>query len=179
MLHTCTIIKYIFQIHTIAYEILIASYCFIFIVLLRVLYYCTLQLHIYFTADTAVRIKLLILKIKIKNDLSVLSSPYVYSDEMNQSSNIEYSYDTPSVTRNIKLKNKNKLVLRYLNINSLAGKFDKLKLLIAMQLFIDIEVLTETKIDFSFLHAQFRNERRSMLFRLDRNRFGGGVFICV
>ena len=142
-------------------------------------YTISLFSYIFISLQTLVRIKLLILKIKIKNDLSVLSSPYVYSDEMNQSSNIEYSYDTPSVTRNIKLKNKNKLVLRYLNINSLAGKFDQLKLLIAMQLFIDIKVLTETKIDFSFLHAQFRNERYSMLFRLDRNRFGGGVFICV
>ena len=45
---------------------------------------------------------------------------------------------------------------------------------------IDILVLTETKIDFpSFPNAQFRIDGFSAPFRLDQNRFGGGVLIYV
>ena len=85
--------------------------------------------------------------------------------------------DTPSILRNLKLKNINRLVLGHLNINSLAGKFDQLKALIKRN--IDILVLAETKIDSSFSNAQFRIDGFSILFRLDRNRFGGGVPIYV
>ena len=81
------------------------------------------------------------------------------------------------ILKNLKLKSKNRLVLRYLNINSLAGKFDQLKLLIGKN--IDILIITETKIDSSFPNAQFIINEFSMPFRLDRNRFGGGVLIYV
>ena len=64
-----------------------------------------------------------------------------------------------------------------LNINSIVGKFDHLKVLIVNN--IDILVLTETKIDSSFPNAQFRIDGFSASFRLDRNRFGGGVLIYV
>ena len=85
--------------------------------------------------------------------------------------------DTLSILRNLKLKNINRLVLGHLNINSLAGKFDQLKALIKRN--IDILVLAETKIDSSFPNAQFRIDGFSIAFRLDRNRFGGGVLIYV
>ena len=65
----------------------------------------------------------------------------------------------------------------HLNITSLAGKLDQLKLLIGKN--IDILVITETKTDSSFPKAQFKIEGFSMPFRLDRNRFGGGVLIYV
>ena len=65
----------------------------------------------------------------------------------------------------------------HLNINSIVGKFDHLKVLIENN--IDILVLTETKIDASFPNAQFRIEGFSAPFRLDRNKFGGVVLIYV
>ena len=65
----------------------------------------------------------------------------------------------------------------HLNINSIVGKFDHLKVLIVNN--IDILVLTETKIDSSFPNAQFRIDGFSAPFRLDRNKFGGGVLIYV
>ena len=64
-----------------------------------------------------------------------------------------------------------------LNINSIVGKFDNLKVLIVNN--IDILVLTETKIDSSFPNSQFRIDGFSAPFRLDRNKFGGGVLIYV
>ena len=65
----------------------------------------------------------------------------------------------------------------HLNINSLPNKFDQLKMIIGNN--IDILILTETKIDSSFPNSQFMIEGLSMPFRLDKNRFGGGVMIYV
>ena len=42
----------------------------------------------------------------------------------------ETNRDTPSILSNLKLKNVNRLVMGYLNINSLASKFDQLKVVI-------------------------------------------------
>ena len=44
---------------------------------------------------------------------------------------------------------------------------------------IDILMITEIKIDSSFPNARFIIEGFSMAFRLDSNRFGGGVLIYV
>ena len=65
----------------------------------------------------------------------------------------------------------------HLNINSVVGKLDQLKVLIVNN--IDILVLTETKMDSSFPNAEFRIDGFSSPFRFDRNRFGGGVLIYV
>ena len=70
---------------------------------------------------------------------------------MNESNNIEYSYVFVSVLRKVKLKTKNRLVLRYWNKNSLVVKLDQPKLLIGIS--IVIKVLKETKTDSSFLNA--------------------------
>jgi len=43
---------------------------------------------------------------------------------------------------------------------------------------IDILVITETKIDHSFQSSQFHKEHFT-LFRLDRNKFGGGIMANV
>ena len=100
-----------------------------------------------------------------------------YDNDVNELGDNNDPSDTPSILRNLKLKNINRLVLGHLNINSLAGKFDQLKALIKRN--IDILVLAETKIDSSFPNAQFRIDGFSIPFRLDRNRFGGGVLIYV
>ena len=66
--------------------------------------------------------------------------------------------------------------IAYLNINSVAGfKFFELKSFIQECLF-DIVVVSETKIDDSFLDSHFYIKGFRM-FRTDRNRFGGGLLI--
>ena len=40
---------------------------------------------------------------------------------------------------------------------------------------IGILIIAETKIDSSFCNSQFMIEGFSLSFRIDRNRFGGGV----
>ena len=79
--------------------------------------------------------------------------------------------------KNLKPKNANSLILGYLNINPTVGKFGHLKVLIENN--IDILVLTETKIDSGFPNAQFRIDGFSEPFRLDQNKFGGGVLIYI
>ena len=59
-----------------------------------------------------------------------------YSNDVNESGENVDPSDTPSILKNLKLKNINRLVLGHLNINSLAGKFDQLKALIKKKILI-------------------------------------------
>ena len=77
----------------------------------------------------------------------------------------------------LRLQNINKLVISHLNINSLSNKFDQLKLIIKIK--VDILVITETKLDSSFPDSQFIIDGFGQLYRLDRNKHGGGVMIFV
>ena len=79
--------------------------------------------------------------------------------------------------KNLELKNTNRLILGHVDINSIVEKIDHLKVLIVND--IDILALRETKIDSKFPNAQFRIDGFSPPFRLDRNRFAGGVLIYV
>ena len=63
----------------------------------------------------------------------------------------------------------------WLNINYVANKFNQLKELVLK--YVEILVFTETKLDDSFLNLQFSVDGFSEPFRIDRNRFGGGVMI--
>ena len=86
-------------------------------------------------------------------------------------SSVDESCDTPLPLKNVRLKKTNRHILGHLNINLIVEKIDHRKVLIVNK--IDILILTESKIYSSFPNAQFRIDRFSALFRLDRNRFGG------
>ena len=107
----------------------------------------------------------------IKNDLLNL---------VNQA-NIEFINETyPNLLFEIKklrIRNPKKIMIGNLNINSLPNKFEQLKDIV-MQ-YIDILVLTETKLDDTFPAAQFLVNGFLEPYRLDRNRNGGGVMICI
>ena len=107
--------------------------------------------------------------------VSLTECLYDYNDHMNEISSVDESCDTPLLLRNLKVKNTNRLILEHLNIYSIVGKFDHLKVLIENN--IDILVLAETKIDVGFPNVQFRIDEFSGPFRLNRNRFCGGVLI--
>ena len=77
----------------------------------------------------------------------------------------------------IRSKNVNRLLIGNLNINSISGKFDQLKVLVQRKL--DVLVITEIKLDSSFPKGQFLIEGFSEPYRLDRNRHGGGILIYV
>ena len=76
-----------------------------------------------------------------------------------------------------RIKNINRVIIATLNVNSITNKFDQLKLIIGKN--VDVLVLTETKIDDSFPTSQFLIDGFSTPYRMDRNRYGGGILIYV
>ena len=87
------------------------------------------------------------------------------------------SINASDILSNPKVRVNNKLIIGNLNINSFAGKFDKLKLMVQHK--VDILVLTETKIDSSFLNQQFHIEGFCLPYRLNRNKHGRVVLVYI
>ena len=79
--------------------------------------------------------------------------------------------------KEIKIHNVNRISVGQININSLRNKFEFLNEFVKG--YIDILLITETKIDDSFPISQFYIEGFSTPFRLDRNDVGGGILLYV
>ena len=85
--------------------------------------------------------------------------------------------DTECELKKLRLSNVNSIIVGYLNMNSLSGKFEQLEFLVKNK--IDILGLNETKLDESFLSSRFLLDGFSKTFRLDRNQSGVGILIFV
>ena len=85
--------------------------------------------------------------------------------------------DVLTILRDLRVKNHNKIIVGNVNINSITNKIDALKTIIPGN--FDIFIITETKLDVTFLTAQFCIEGFDKLYRLDRNRNGGGILIYL
>ena len=89
-----------------------------------------------------------------------------------------YDNKTPHhLLQSLRLKNKDKIIIGHLNINSIRHKLNLLKDMCQNR--IDILLVSETKIDSSFPDAQFSISGFSQPKRLDRNRNGGGLLLYV
>ena len=77
----------------------------------------------------------------------------------------------------LRLRNIDKVLIGNINANSIRNKFEQLRELILK--YVDVLIITETKLDDTFPSAQFIIEGFSEPFRRDRNRNGGGVMIYV
>ena len=64
------------------------------------------------------------------------------------------------------------IIIGHLNINSIRNKFDALSFITDTN--IDILLISETKLNDSFLSAQFRLKGFCTPYRIDRNSKGGG-----
>ena len=76
----------------------------------------------------------------------------------------------------------NRLLIGNLNINSIINKFDQLKDTVLK--YIDILLLTETRLDEAFLISQFLTDGFSTIqiskpYRFDRKKHGRGVIVYV
>ena len=69
------------------------------------------------------------------------------------------------------------VIIGNLNINSLPNKFDQLREIVLK--YVDVLVVTDTKLDDTFLTSQFLVTGFSVPYRLDRNRNGGGIMIFI
>ena len=78
---------------------------------------------------------------------------------------------------NLKASKETGVKIAHLNINFLYNKFEGLKLFIQDK--FDILVLSETKLDDTYMSNQFQIEGFSIPFRADRNAHGGGLLIYV
>ena len=74
-------------------------------------------------------------------------------------------------------KNKDKVILATLNINSIRNKFSSLTEIISQN--IDVLVIQETKIDSSFPEGQFQLPGYKNPYCKDRDSHGGGVLVYV
>ena len=84
----------------------------------------------------------------------------------------------PDVYSNLEniLKNK-EIIIVHLNINTIRDKFDSLADNVKDN--IDISMIPESKLDYSFPDSQFLIEGFGKLFRLYRNRNGGGIMLFI
>ena len=78
---------------------------------------------------------------------------------------------------NIRHKNINRLIIAQLNINSLWKKFESLQHLINKN--IDVLLISETRIDSSFLSVQFYLQGYATPNRIDRNANGGVILMYI
>ena len=113
------------------------------------------------------------------NNISIgIMIPPVYLQEENVNCpEIEVSDDICVALNNIKTKALNNIMIGLLNVNSLSGKFDILKTVISGK--IDVMTIVETKLDDSYPTSQFLMNGYSKPFRLDRDKHGGGILLCV
>ena len=79
--------------------------------------------------------------------------------------------------QNIRLKNKERIIIGHLNINSIPNKIGLLEDLVHNR--VDILLVSETKINGGFPTDQFRIMGFETPFRLDRTVHGGGLLLYI
>ena len=101
-------------------------------------------------------------------------------NSLNRSSEISINDVFPhyiTEIKNLRLRNFNKVIIGNLDTNSLPNKFGQLREIVLK--YIDVLVITETKLDDTFLKSQFLVTGFSVPYRSDRNRNGGGIMIFI
>ena len=78
---------------------------------------------------------------------------------------------------NIRKIHSNKIIVAHTNINSLRNKFDMLTNSVTE--YIDILMISETKLGSTFPYALYHLKDFSNPYRLDRNCHGGGILVYV
>ena len=85
--------------------------------------------------------------------------------------------DDMLVLKNLRVSYPNNIIIGHLNINSIRNKFEMLSMSVAQ--YVDILMLSETKLDSTFPSIQFLINGFSVPHRLDRNSKGGGILLHV
>ena len=85
--------------------------------------------------------------------------------------------DPQSFLKDIRVNKINRLIIEQLNINSLRNKFEQLSTMINGN--IDIFMISETKLEETFLAVQFSSQSFCDPYQFDRNRSGGGIMLYI
>ena len=97
--------------------------------------------------------------------------------DQSEKNSINTARNSLSKIKELRFEKANKVIIGNLNINSIRNKFEQLKETVLK--YIDILVVTETKLDETFLESLFLMDGFSKPYRLDRNKNGGGVMIFI
>ena len=103
------------------------------------------------------------------------NSEITWTYQFNSGSINNVSLNSLLEIREVRLRNKNRVLTRNLNINSIRNKLDQLNDTVLK--YIDIHILTVTKLDETFLISQFLMDDFLKPYRLDRTKHGGGVLV--
>ena len=79
--------------------------------------------------------------------------------------------------KEIQIGNANKVIIGNLNINTIRNKLEQVKETVLK--YIDVLVVTEIKLDETFLESLFLMDGFSKLYKLDRNKNGGGIMTFI
>ena len=109
-----------------------------------------------------------------EDEVSILCYEYYYNDINIKNDLVDI--EPVKVLNNIRQNHFNRLVIAQLNINSLRNKFASLSTMIKD--YVDLLLISETKIDSSFPTAQFHIDGYT-IHRRDRDENGGGLLLCV
>ena len=90
-------------------------------------------------------------------------------------SNCEYCLQ--EILKKIRINNGNRVFIGHINFNYSRKKFDMLSSMVKDN--IDILMVSETKLDFSFPQTQFRIERYAPLFRYYKTSYSGGIPLFI
>ena len=82
-----------------------------------------------------------------------------------------------STLKTIRDDNLNKLIFAHLNISSIRNKFEEL--ISQVKGTVDVLVISETKVYYSFPIANFLIDGFGQPARIDRNTSGGGIMLYV
>ena len=85
--------------------------------------------------------------------------------------------DDMLVLKNLRVSYPNNIIIGHLNINSIRNKFEMLSMSVAQ--YVDILMLSKTKLDSTFLSIQFLINGFSVPHRLDGNSKVGGIVLYV
>ena len=85
--------------------------------------------------------------------------------------------DFKTKLKDIRITNLNRIVISYININSIRNKFELLAEAVIGS--VDILMVTETKIDESFPTSQFIIRGFTSPYRFDRTKDGGGILVYI
>ena len=111
------------------------------------------------------------------NSFSNISDNDIYTLNFVNIESANEQDDINTALKNVRIKNRNGLIIAYLNINSIRNKIDFMRPMISES--IDVLIIAETKIDNAFPASQFVIEGFMKPFRYDRNQNGGGLLIYV
>ena len=87
------------------------------------------------------------------------------------------SQDDRLFLKNLRVSYPNNVIIGHFNTNLIRNKFEMLSLSEAQ--YVDILMLSETKLDSTFQSTQFLINGFSVLHRLDRNSKGNGILLCL